>query len=75
MAMVKSSRISDSLVRQFDSNSLFWVVYIVAIVFSFVGVLVSSRLRHDREMKKILRKFEEVRRDPSRAWPYDEEKY
>jgi len=62
------------LIRQFDSSSIFWVVYVVALIFSIVGVVISSRLRHTREMNKIKRKFEEARRDPSSAWPYEEER-
>lgn len=61
------------LVRQSDFASIFWVVYIVALIFSFLGVVISSKLRHEREIKRILRKFEEARRDPASVWPYEEE--
>lgn len=61
------------LTRQFESASIFWIVYIVALIFSFLGVVISSKLRHEREIRKILRKFEEARRDPASVWPYEEE--
>lgn len=61
------------LTRQFESASIFWIVYIVALIFSFLGVVISSKLRHEREIRRILRKFEEARRDPASVWPYEEE--
>ena len=59
---------------QLELSSMFWVVYIVAIIFSFVGVIITSKIRHDKEVKKIRKQFAEVKKDPSAVWPTEEEK-
>ena len=55
------------------TGSIFWLVYIVAIVLSIVGVFISSKLRHDREVGKFWKKVRVARRDASSAWPVQDE--
>jgi len=55
------------------SGSIFWLVYIVAIIMSVVGVFITSKLRHDREVEKFRKKVLIARTDPSSAWPFQEE--
>jgi len=62
------------LVNQQDlTSSLFWLIYVFAIILSVVGVFVSNKLRHDREVQKFWNKVRAARKDPSSAWPYQEE--
>jgi len=55
------------------SGTIYWIIYIVAIIVSVLGVFVSSKIRHDREVQKFWNKVRTARKDPSSAWPYQEE--
>jgi hypothetical protein len=62
------------LVNQTDlTSSLFWIIYVLALVLSVVGVFVSNKLRHDREIQRFWNKVRTARKDPSSVWPYQEE--
>lgn len=62
------------IINQQDlSGTIFWIVYIVAIILSIVGVFVSSKIRHDREVQRFWNKVRMARKDPSSVWPYQEE--
>ncbi|MBO3803185.1 MAG: hypothetical protein JTT11_04830 [Candidatus Brockarchaeota archaeon] len=49
-------------------DSLFFMVYLIAVIFSFVGVLVMSKYRHMREVKRLKEKLEKVMKDESAVW-------
>ena len=49
------------------------MIYALALILSVAGVFVSSKLRHDREVQRFWNKVRAARRDPSSAWPYQEE--
>jgi hypothetical protein len=55
------------------SGTIYWIIYVVALVLSIVGVFISSKIKHDREVQKFWNKVRTARRDPSSAWPYQEE--
>jgi hypothetical protein len=49
------------------------LIYALALILSVVGVFVSNKLRHDREVQKFWNKVRTARKDPSSVWPYQEE--
>jgi len=51
------------------SGAIFWIIYIVALIFSFLGILISSKLRHDREVERFRQSIFIASRDPSAVWP------
>jgi hypothetical protein len=62
------------LVNQTDlTSSIFWLVYVMALVLSVVGVFVTNKLRHDREVQRFWNKVRTARKDASSVWPYQEE--
>lgn len=58
------------------TSNLFWIMYILALVISVAGVLVFSKLRHDRAVERFRRNVAIARKDASSVWPsreYEEE--
>jgi len=49
-------------------DSLFFIVYLIAVIFSFVGVLILSKYRHMKEVKRLKEKLEKVMKDESAVW-------
>jgi hypothetical protein len=45
----------------------------MALVLSVVGVFVTNKLRHDREVQRFWNKVRTARKDASSVWPYQEE--
>jgi len=55
------------------SGTLYWIIYVIALIGSIVLVFISSKIRHDREVQKFWNKVRTARKDPSSVWPYQEE--
>lgn len=51
------------------TTTLYWMIYIIAIIMSFVGILISSKIRHDREVERFKKSILMASRDPSAVWP------
>ena len=54
------------------TSNLFWIMYIVALVVSVVGLLISSKLRNDRAVERFKRNVAVARRDAASVWPLRE---
>ncbi|MGB9758287.1 MAG: hypothetical protein ACP5KW_00410 [Thermoproteota archaeon] len=51
------------------TGAIYWIIYIIAIIMSFVGILISSKIRHDREVERFRKSIIIASRDPSAVWP------
>ena len=52
---------------QFQDFS-FYITYIVAVLFSFVGMLIVNKYRHRREAKRLKEKLDRLMKDESAIW-------
>ena len=52
---------------QFTDPS-FYVIYLIVMVFSFIGLLIVNMYRQRREEKRLREKLERVMKDESAVW-------
>jgi len=52
---------------QFQDFS-FYITYIVAVLFSFVGMFIVNKYRHRREAKRLKEKLDRLMKDESAVW-------